>query len=167
MNSYRVERLGTNHNRLTFISGVEALDRYFHIQAGQDARKKVAAPFILLDPDDTIVGYYTLSAYSIVLEEIPVEFRKRLPRYPLVPATLLGRLAISRDRQGQKLGRFLLMDALHRSWMSSGEVASAAVVVEALNEAAHAFYRHHEFIPLQEHENKLFLAMTTIEKLFK
>jgi hypothetical protein len=76
-------------------------------------------------------------------------------------------LAIGGSRQGQNLGRFLLMDALHRSWRNTSQVASVGVVVEALDEAACAFYLHHEFAQLQDHPNRLFIAMATLEKAFK
>ena len=152
---YRVEPLGASHDRTAFHSGVPELDRYIHHQAGQDARRKVAAPFVMLDSSGAILGYYTLSAYSI-----------QLARYPRLPATLLGRLAISSTCRGQNLGRFLLMDALHRSWTITSQIPSVGVVVEALDQTARSFYLHHEFVPLQDHPNKLFLAMLTIEKAF-
>ena len=136
-------------------------------QAGQDARRKVAAPFVMVDSSGSILGYYTLSAYSILLGELPEPIARKLPRYPLLPATLLGRLAISSTCRRRNLGRFLLMDALHRSWRTASEVASVGVVVEALDETARSFYLHHEFVPMQDHPNKLFLAMVTIERAFK
>ena len=163
----RIEPLGPSHNRAAFRSGVPDLDGYLHAQAGQDARRNVAAPFVLVDGTGTILGYYTLSAYGIQLSELPQAVAKKLPRYPVVPATLLGRLAVGESVRGQKLGRFLLLDALYRSWRNSSLVASAAVVVDALDERARDFYLHHEFQPLGDHADKLFLPMSTIEKLFK
>ena len=121
----------------------------------------------MVDSCGSILGYYTLSAYGIQLSALPERISRRLPRYPTIPATLLGRLAVSSAHQGQKLGRFLLTDALHRSWRNTTEVASVGVVVDALDESARAFYLHHEFIPLLDHPNRLFLAMATIEKAFK
>ena len=59
------------------------------------------------------------------------------------------------------------MDALHRSWRNTTEVASVGVVVEALDDAARSFYLHHEFILLLDHPNRLFLAMATIEGSFQ
>ena len=164
---YRVEPLSASHDRSAFHCGVPELDRYLHEQAGQDARRKVAAPFVLVDREGSIAGYYTLSAYAIRLGELPETIAKKLPRYPLLPATLLGRLAIGSSCRGQSLGRLLLMDALHRSWRNTSEVASVGVVVEALDESALAFYLHHEFQPLKDHPDKLFLAMATIERAFK
>lgn len=164
---YHVEVLTASHDRTAFHSGVPELDRYLHHQAGQDARRKVAAPFVLVDGTGSILGYYTLSAYGIRLGELPEAIAKKLPRYPLLPATLLGRLAIHSSCRGRNLGRYLLMDALHRSWRNTSEVASVGVVVEALDETARTFYLHHEFVPLQDHPDRFFLAMATIEKAFR
>jgi len=164
---YRVEPLNASHRREAFHSDVPELDNYLQRQAGQDARRKVAAPFVLADRGGAILGYYTLSAYSVRAAELPEGIAKRLPRYPLLPATLLGRLAVDASCRGLGLGRFLLMDALHRSWRNTSEVASVGVVVDALDERAQAFYLHHEFQALADHPAKLFLAMVTIERVFK
>lgn len=164
---HRIEALGASHDRAGFRSGVTELDEYFHHRAGQDAKRKVAAAFVLVDARGSVLGYYTLSAYSIKLDSLPASIRTRLPRYPLIPATLLGRLAVSERCRGQGLGRFLLMDALHRSLRNTAEVASIGVVVEALDDAARLFYLHHEFVPLVDHANRLFLPMVTIERAFQ
>ena len=79
----------------------------------------MAAPYVMVDETHRIVGYYTLSAYGVRLAELPFDVAKKLPKYPLIPATLLGRLAVSREHQGQKLGTLLLMDALRRSWKNA------------------------------------------------
>jgi GNAT superfamily N-acetyltransferase len=155
-----------NHDRSIFSCGIPALDHYIHFQAGQDARRKVAAPFVMVDAAGRISGYYTLSSYAIRSTELPPEIAKRLPRYPLIPATLLGRLGIDKEYQGQKLGAFLLMDALFRSWKNSAQVASVGVVAAAYDETAREFYLHHEFIPLAEHPGRLFIAMGTIRRAF-
>lgn len=167
MNEYRIEKLQTAHDRRGFACGVAELDRYFREQAGQDARRKAAAVFVLVDQGRTVLGYYTLSAYAVRLGELPEETARKLPRYPLIPATLLGRLAVHGAARGRGLGRFLLMDALFRGWANSTEVASAGVVVEALDARARAFYEHHEFVSLRDHPDRLFLAMATLEKLFR
>ncbi len=160
----RVEVLGPYHDRNSFDSGVEALDRYFRTQAGQDARKNLAAPFVLVLPDGAIGGYYTLSSTAIRLAELPIQTAKRLPRYPLIPATLLGRLAVDKRFQGQGYGRFLLADALHRAVRS--EIASFAVVVDAKDDAARRFYERESFLPFPDQPMKLFRPMADIAKLF-
>jgi GNAT superfamily N-acetyltransferase len=164
---YWVEPLGDSHDRTGFHCGIVELDTYFRDQIGQDARRKIAAPFVMLAPGGTIVGYYTLSAYGVLIGELPDAVAKRLPRYPLLPATLLARLAVHAEHRGRKLGRLLLMDALHRSWKNTSEIASIGVVAEAIDDPARTFYRHHEFQPLVEHPNKLFSSMATIEKALR
>jgi GNAT superfamily N-acetyltransferase len=164
---YRVEPLNAPHDQAAFHSGAPDLDRYLHHRAGQDARRKVAAPFVMIGENEAILGYYTLSAYGVQLSELPEAIAKKLPRYPLLPATLLRRLTIDSSHRGKNLGRLLLMDALNRSWRNTLEVASVGVVVEALDEMARSFYLHHEFAQLQDHPNKLFIAMATIEKAFR
>ena len=160
-----VEPLGA-HERLSFSCGVPELDHYLHVQASQDARRKVAAPFVMVDSNRNVVGYYTLSSYAVRSSELPPEIARKLPKYPLIPATLLGRFAVSQGHQGQKLGRFLLMDALFRSWKNTAQVASVGVVAEAYNDAGRDFYLRHEFVLLLEHPRKLFIAMGTVQKAF-
>jgi len=121
----------------------------------------------MLDQTRRVVGYYTLAAYGVRVAELPPDIAKKLPKYPLIPATLLGRLAVRQAHQGQKLGRLLLMDALYRSWINSTQVASVGVVAEALDDAARRFFLQHEFIAVPEHARKLFIAMRTIGTLFR
>nr|WP_245267242.1 MULTISPECIES: hypothetical protein [unclassified Methylosinus] len=99
-----VEPLASGHDRSGFESAVEVLDRYFRTQSGQDARKNMAAPFVLALPDGTIAGYYTLSSTSVQLAELPEQPLRKLPKYPRVPATLMGRLAVDRRLQGKGYG---------------------------------------------------------------
>jgi GNAT superfamily N-acetyltransferase len=160
----RIEPLASSHDRSKFESGVESLDRYFRTQAGQDARKNMAAPFVLLLPEGTIAGYYTLSATSIQLGELPALTVRKLPRYPLVPATLLGRLAVDRRQQRKGYGRFLLADALYRAARS--EVASFAVLVDAKDDGARRFYERESFLPLPDQPMKLFRPTADIRRLF-
>ncbi len=160
----RVEPLVSGHDRSGFESGIEPLDRYFRMQAGQDARKNMAAPFVLPLPDGTIAGYYTLSSTSVQLGELPEQTRRKLPRYPLVPATLLGRLAVDRRQQGKGYGRFLLADALYRAAQS--EIASFAVIVDAKDENARRFYERESFLPFPDQPMKLFRPMADIRRLF-
>lgn len=160
-----MEVLGPQHDRAGFDSGVEPLDRYLRTQAGQDARKNMAAPFVLVLPDGSVGGYYTLSATGVSLGELPEQIRRKLPRYPLVPATLLGRLAVDRRQRGKGYGRFLLADALFRSVRS--EIASFAVIVEAKDEAARRFYARESFLPFRDEPMRLFRPMADIARLFE
>lgn len=162
-----VEPLGSEHDRAAFSCGDEALDRYLKQQASQDARNRVAAPFVLRTADSPrIIGYYTLSAATVELRALPADAARRLPRYPLLPAVLIGRLAVDREFAGQGWGKVLLIDALRRSFAQSHQVAAMAVVVDAKDDAAQEFYERYGFQQLLEHQNRLFLPMKTIEQLF-
>ena len=161
----QVEPLGPHHDRSSFRSGAEALDRYFQSQVGQEARKNIAAPFVLVMPGGSVGGFYTLSSTSLKLTELSPEIARRLPRYPLIPATLFGRLAVDLRHRGKGYGRFLLADALFRAVRS--EIASFAVVVDAKDEAALRFYEREGFLPLPDQPMKLFRPMADIAKLFE
>lgn len=141
---YRIETLNTRHDRTGFCCGVEALDRYLREQATQDVRRRVTACYLALDTATSrIAGYYTLAAGSVLLGDLPAPLIKRLPRYPSVPVARLGRLAVAVDHQGRRLGGALLWDALTRAARS--EVAVVALIVDAKDDAAAAFYLHHGF----------------------
>jgi GNAT superfamily N-acetyltransferase len=163
-----VEPLGRQHDREAFACGNEVLDRYLKEIARQDARRLVAAPFVTVAPaaPKTILGYYTLSAFGVELKQLPADVSRKLPGYPVVPATLLGRLAVDQRCRGQGVGEFLLMDALHRAYIQSSQIAAVAVVVDAIDAQAARFYRHFNFISLPERPDRLFLPMKTISALF-
>ena len=164
--TFVVEPLAKHHKRADFSCGVEPLDRYLKTQASQDAKRRIAAPFAAIASDNTVIGYYTLSAFSIELAALPAAQTKKLPRYPTLPATLLGRLAVDQSQHGCGVGELLLMDALSRSYKHIREIASYAVVVDAKNDAAIAFYLRYDFIQFADRPNRLFLPMNVIAKLF-
>ncbi len=114
-----------------------------------------------------IAGFYTLSALSVGLGELPAEVSRRLPRYPEVPATLIGRLAVDSRHRGRGYGELLLMDALRRILDSTVDVASVAAVVDAKDEGAAAFYRRYGFTTFPKRPGRLFLPVATIRRMFE
>jgi predicted GNAT family N-acyltransferase len=165
---YNIELLTERHNRKSFSCGVEALDNYLQQHAGQEIRKYVATTFILTEKQNLdAIGYYTLASIAVDAGELPESIAKRLPKYPQLPATLLGRLAVAKKYQGQRLGELLIVDALRRSIKSSKEVASMAIIVDAKCDKILNFYKHYGFIQFSSYQNKLFLPMATAAKLFK
>jgi predicted GNAT family N-acyltransferase len=128
----------------------------------------VAVAYVLVSADNRIAGYYTLSSDNIRVDDIPAELVKRLklPRYPVIGATLIGRLARDLAFRGQGIGDLLLADALKRALGMSKNIASAAVVVDAKDEKAHCFYSEFGFLAFPETAKRLFMPMETIEKLF-
>jgi GNAT superfamily N-acetyltransferase len=166
-NSYRIEALTKDHQRKNFSCGVAELDRYLHHQITQDQKRRVVAPFVLVeDRSLEVAGYYTLSASAVDLSAWPPQLAKKLPRYPAVPVVLLGRLAVDQKRRGQKLGEFLLIDALSKALANADQVAAVAVIVDAINDEAACFYRHYDFQQFPEQPHKLLLPMRTIAQMF-
>ncbi len=140
------------HDRGNFTCGLDSVDGYLQTQGGRDVRRKANAVFVLSEVSEPthVLGYYTLCAMAISQGDVPEAARKHVPRYPLVSATLIRRLAVAKERQGQRLGAVLLADALRRAFDSAGTVGSSMVVVDALDEAAAGFYAAHGFVRLPD-----------------
>ena len=164
---FRIEPLGPAHNREGFTCSAKALEHYLRNHAAQDVKKKVAAVFVLTPDGNTVAGYYALSQFSVRLGDLPADRVRRLPKYPNIPATLLGRLAVSDNYRRQGLGEKLLVDALRRCADHSGEIGSFAVIVDAKDDDAKNFYQKYGFIELPGIQNRLFLPMKTIEQMFQ
>lgn len=152
----RFELLARSHDRSAFTCGVPALDDWFRTRASQDLRRRVAQVFIALD-DDAIVGFYSLSMFTLALDSIPADLAKKLPRYDAIPAALIGRLARHTRVAGTGIGDLLVADAVTRVLAAAETVAAYAIVVDTKDERGRAFYRSHGFIPLPSRQDRLFL----------
>ena len=163
---FRLDPLGKQHDRGGFSCGVESLDAYLKTQASQDMRRKANAVFVLTPEGNPsrIAGYFTLCAYGVAPGAIPEAALTHIPRYPVVSATLLGRLAVSTQFQGRGIGSILLALALAKAYENAAVVGSSMVVVDAIDEKAARFYQAHGFIPLPE-SMRLILPMRTIAGL--
>lgn len=157
---FEVALLDASHDRSRFDCGTPALNRYLAEQASQDMRRRVASCFVAHSDDGRIAGYYTLAAASVPLTELPAAVTKKLPRYRAVPTVRVGRLAVDLGFKGQGLGGALLADALTRCMRS--EIAAHALLVDAKDEQASAFYQHHGFIPLPDAALTLFLPLASV-----
>lgn len=157
--SFITEPLDRHHDRSAFVSGSDALDRYLKEQASQDIRRRVAGCFVAVDDDGKIAGYYTLAATSVRLQALPEQFGKRLPRYPVVPAMLLGRLAVAASHQGKRLGSALIADAIMR--VDRLGIGAFALIVDAKDDRAKMFYEANGFVRLPDEERRLCLPIET------
>ncbi len=162
---YSIAPLGAQHDRAAFSCGEPSLDSYLQRQASQDVRRDLAACYVLTRGDSaTIIGYYTLSASSIELIGLPPELVKKSGRYPLVPAVLLGRLAVDQRFQGQGMSGLPLMDALRRALRTG--VGVKLMIVDALNDSAARFYEHYDFRRFADQPMRLYLPLSAIRDLF-
>ncbi|MBA3466445.1 MAG: GNAT family N-acetyltransferase [Gemmatimonadaceae bacterium] len=161
------EPLGAQHDRAAFSCGTAELDEYIKVLAGQHARKKISTTTVLLvDGPHRIAGYHSLSSTRLDLGELPPDLARQYPRYAEgIPATLLGRLAVDLFYRGHGWGEALLMNALERSYMATGVVASAFVIVRAIDSAATQFYARYGFSEFPGDSRRLYLPMRTVQHL--
>lgn len=158
MPGFIIEALSSKHDRVSFSCGTEALDRYFKTQVTQDQRRRLASCYVLFDENkNKVAGFFTLSAGSVLLSDLPDDLAKRLPRYRSVPVARLGRFAIDQTYQGQKLGAALLWDAVERA--SKSELMAYALVVDAKDDKAQSFYLHFGFIEFGSLPRQLLLLL--------
>jgi ribosomal protein S18 acetylase RimI-like enzyme len=161
----RFEALSAHHDRRAFSCGVPELDRYFHQQVTQDIRRRVTNCFVAVAGGSSVAGYYTLASGSVPAADLPPDLARRLPRYPTLPAVRIGRLAVDRRFAGQGFGRLLLWDSIARALRS--EQANFTVLVDAKDDMAAAFYRHHGFTPFATAPLVLFLPLATAAKILQ
>lgn len=163
---FKIERLENKHIKDKFKCGLYALDHYLKTQASQDVKKNISVAYVVTGHgSEEVLGYYTLSSIGIFSGELPEEVIKELPRYPILPGILLKRLAVDENEQRKSIGSYLMLDALKRSIEVSNQIGIVAVVVEAKNENAVAFYKNYGFIVLPDNGHRLFLPLSTIRKL--
>lgn len=159
------ERLNKSHQRQSFDCGVDVLNTYLKTRSNQDHRNNVAFSYVMtFDSEKQVRGFYTLSAASVLLDDLPAELAKRT-RYELVPAVLIGRLAVDTGLRGQGYGQLVLIDALRRIARAS-DFAVMAVIVDAKDDDAKSFYTRFGFLPLEGKKgNRLFIPFESIKNL--
>ena len=160
---FRFEILAAGHDRTSFHSGDDALDRYFQTQVTQDIRRRITNCFVLIEiVTSRAAAYYTLSAASIPFVDLPPDEAKRLPRYPTLPAVRIGRLAVDLRFQRRGLGELILINAVHRTMQDAA--AAFALLGDAKNDQAVAFYRRYGFRTIADKSMTLFLPLATAHK---
>jgi GNAT superfamily N-acetyltransferase len=150
------------HDRGSFNCGIEPLNRYLRQQASQDARRHVATICVAVAKGGAIAGYYSLATAGVLQTILPEELQKKMPRYNMLPAVLLGRLAVDLKHRGHGLGARLLTDAFALSL--SSPLAWALFLTDAKDDAACSFYEHFGFKCLKDNPLHLYITRRTIVK---
>lgn len=159
-----VEPLGKQHDRAAFACGNARIDTYFRETVSQDVKRNYATCLVARDrATDRVAGFYTLSSSTVPLTEVPEPLARKLPRYPSVPAVLIGWLARHRDHAGQGLGEALLFDAVRTVAMAP--IGAHAVFADAIDDRAAAFYAAFGFQPLGTRPRTLYLPVATALRL--
>jgi predicted GNAT family N-acyltransferase len=154
---YRIEPLGKHHDRARFSCGQPDLDEWFQQRASQDEKRNLARVFVAVASDLSVAGFYSLSSLSLTLESLPESLAKKLPRYNAIPAALIGRLARDERVRGKGVGEFLLVNAIQRILGAGQSIAVFAIVVDAKDEGATAFYKSFGFQEFPLQPRRLFL----------
>ena len=163
---YLTVPLEATHKKSEFDCGNELLTSYFKNQANQDVKRLLSRCFVIIDNDNGVKGYYTISSSSINRDLIPENIKSKLPRsYTDIPVILLGRLARDNKHKGDGIGEMLLLDALKRCYDVSLNLGCMAVIVDPIDEKAKDIYLKYGFILLPD-SNRMFISMATVFKLF-
>lgn len=167
--AFVIEPLGKHHDRTAFSCGQTDLDDWFHRRASQDERRNIARVFVASDDSLGVIGFYSLSSFTLSLTDLPDEIGRKLPRCDAIPAALIGRLARDLRARGRGIGELLLADAIRRILGVGSTLAVFAIVVDAKDAAAAAFYEEFGFRPFPVRADRLFLltssAAAAIEKI--
>lgn len=158
-----IEPLGKQHDRSAFACGEPELDDWFRHRASQDERRGVARVFVSVDAERRVTGFYSLSAFTLAMPDMPDDLARKLPRYGEIPAALIGRLARDERARGQAIGELLLVDAIRRVLHVAKSLAVFAIVVDAKNAQAAAFYERYGFRPFPLRGDRLFLTAAAAE----
>jgi ribosomal protein S18 acetylase RimI-like enzyme len=159
VSAFYSESLG-KHDRAAFTSGNDRVDSYFRQVISQDVRRGYAASYVLVErATGNLAGFYTLSSHSFPLNDLPADMAKKLPRYPSVPAVLIGWLGRDAAFRGAHVGSMLLADAITR--LTAASIGVHALCADAIDDAAAAFYREHRFQPFASRPGTFYLPMKT------
>lgn len=164
--SIAIQPLGKHHDRAAFSCGHSELDDWFRRRASQDEKRNVARVFVAFDNELGVVGFYSLSSFTLVIEDLPAEISRKLPHYGAIPAALIGRLARDQRARGLGIGELLLADAVRRILGASRSVAVFAIVVDAKDDHAITFYESFGFRQFPTHGHRLFLLTSTAAQAF-
>lgn len=162
-----IEPLGKHHDRTSFSCGQPDLDEWFRLRASQDEKRNVARVFVAVAEGLGVVGFYSLSSFTLSLENLPQEIAHKLPRYDAIPAALIGRLARDERVRGQGVGELLLADAIRRILGIGRSIAVFAIVVDAKDERAADFYKTFGFQAFPLRSQRLFLLTATAAAAFE
>lgn len=161
---FAIEVLAKSHQRKTFSCGNDRIDRYFHETVTQDIKRRYATCFVARDlQSERIAGFYTLSSSNVPLTAVPEPLAGRLPRYPTVPAVLIGWLGRDQSYAGLGLGEALLFDAIKT--VAEAPIGAHAIFADAIDDRAAAFYAAFGFTPLTDRSNTLYLPVATAQSL--
>ncbi len=149
------EVFGDSHDGSAFHSGQPTLDDWLRKSARDSDGRNLTRTYIWHRGDGVVLAYYTVMPYFIERDTLDNKQGRGLPSR--IPCYLIARLALHSGLQRQRLGSQLLASALTRAAIGSRDLGGRYVIVDAIDDAAASFYRHHGFEPVSGHELRLLL----------
>jgi GNAT superfamily N-acetyltransferase len=154
---YRLEPLRRGHARREFDCGQPAVNDWLRTKALQHQEKRLSVTKVLVDPQDSIAGFYTLATGQVDFGDLPADVVRKLPRRAL-PVAILAWLGVARAHQGRRIGDRLLAQALHDCYEAGKVFAFVAVILDCVDERARAFYQRWDFSALPGNPYRLYLS---------
>jgi uncharacterized protein (DUF1778 family)/GNAT superfamily N-acetyltransferase len=155
-----IEPLHKRHDRTGFSSGEPELDEWFQKRASQDEKRNLARVFVALE-DECVIGFYSISSFTLTIDDLPEELARKLPRYEALPAVLIGRLARDERVRGRGIGEVLLADAIRRILSAARSIAVFAILVDAKSDRVFSFYEAFGFRAFPNKPRRMFLVAST------
>lgn len=155
------------YNRENFSCSHESLNNYLKLQATKESKAGLAKIYLFINPENEVIGYYSLSSSELPLDAIPAELLKKLPKsYSGYPAILIGRLAVTQNMTGQGLGGELLVDAIERCVVHSQSIGTSVIMVDPIDEDAVSFYLKYGFKKLPDSSRMILKIDSNLRKHF-
>ncbi len=162
MSTWASRRLAERHDLSQFDCGVTALNQWLSGQAREAQARGTAATYVWTAVGTSqVVAYYAIAPHQVRREQVASAMAGGIT---MIPAYLLARLALDVALHGQGLGAELLHDAMDRIVTAADAVSGRLIVVDAIDDAAAAFYRHHDFQPVRDNPRRLVVKISTVRK---
>ncbi|MCR5732146.1 MAG: GNAT family N-acetyltransferase [Sphaerochaetaceae bacterium] len=145
-----------------FDCGVDVLNEFLSRYALKNDELGIGKTFVAFDEEEHVAGYFTLSTAQVLFEDIPDDFRAKLPRYP-IPALRIARLAVSRNLQAKGIGKWLLKMAFLKI-IQVAEITGLYLIIVDAKESSRKFYEHYGFIKFKEKDLSYFLTVDTVKR---
>lgn len=153
--------LSDKHNIVNFDCGNSILNEWLQKRALKNQKSGASRTFVITKNNE-VIGYYALITGSVERINSPKSIARNMPEP--IPVLVLGRLAIDKSQQGNRLGSSLLKDVLLRTCAVSQDVGVRALLVHAISEEAKAFYQYYGFIESPSDPMTLLLSIKHIEQ---
>jgi len=148
-----------------FDCDTEVLNSFLSRYALKNDELDIGRTFVALDNNDQIAGYFTLATAQVAYNEIPEDYKGKLPKYP-IPALRIARLAVSKDLQGKGVGKWLLAQAFIKIIQVADVTGIYLIIVDA-KETSKSFYEHYGFQKLMDEELTYFILVDTVRKAMR